>query len=366
LLSCNPHKFPAVCSILLGAGALTPLHKLCKSEQDQREASGLDPSIRPINSGCLLTKTVLSVVLDSPAAARAVERTKPHQLSLGTPRGIERLIHVARAAYSSNWLVGRNDFTNGFNSLSRQSMLDAQSAVFPEATAIFRFFYAHDAPVFLFDDENNVSTVLSMEGPRQGCSAGTFLFCAATVSPLQALQARYPDFLFLAVTDDVNILVPPPATDTPQGWQDVFIKYAQCLIELRDLSKRIGLTLNMTKCGLLLPPAAPPPTAEVRAMFPADFTFQNQGFRIAGSPVGTDAFMREFVDTKLMQCLSKLQAISSLGSLSAGHSSATDHLRDKAVEFPCSHGAPAHHRGCISQVRSTCGCSLFQSTFSVH
>jgi len=52
-------------------------------------------------------------------------------------------------------------------------------------------------------------------------------------------------------------------------------------------------------------------------MFPADFTFQNQGFRIAGSPVGTDAFMREFVDTKLMQCLSKLQAISSLGTRSA-------------------------------------------------
>ena len=119
LLANNPSFFPPICSTLLSAGALTPLNKVSHTER-QREDAALPPKLRPINSGSLLAKTVLKAVLATPAAERAAERTAPFQLSMGASRGAEKLIHICRAAYESKWLVGKNDFANGFNSMSRR------------------------------------------------------------------------------------------------------------------------------------------------------------------------------------------------------------------------------------------------------
>jgi hypothetical protein len=48
-------------------------------------------------------------------------------------------------------------------------------------------------------------------------------------------------------------------------------------------------------------------------MFPAGFEFQDKGFRIAGSPIGTDEYVCEFAEKKLAEAVDKLQAIKSLG-----------------------------------------------------
>jgi len=106
-LANNSNLFPPVCAMLLSGGALTPLHKLGASERKLREETLLPPKLRPINSGSLLSKAVLSAVLASPAGERAAERVAPFQLSLGTSRGVEKLIHVCRAAYENRFLVGK-------------------------------------------------------------------------------------------------------------------------------------------------------------------------------------------------------------------------------------------------------------------
>ena len=69
----------------------------------------------------------------------------------------------------------------------------------------------------------------------------------------------------------------------------------------------------MDKCGLLLPECAPTPNPEVRATFPALFDFRSDGFRIAGSPIGNAAFVTKFVESKLLECLKKLDAIKQVG-----------------------------------------------------
>ena len=172
-LAANPKLFPPVCAMLLSGGALTPLHKVGAAEQLTREQAQLAPKLRPINSGSLLAKTVLSAVISSPAGKRAAERVAPFQLSMGTSRGVEKLIHICRAAYENKYLVGKNDFENGFNSLSRQKMLSNHSLLFPESTDIFNFFYGIDSPVFLLDEEFNLIILWSSQGSRQGCAAGT-------------------------------------------------------------------------------------------------------------------------------------------------------------------------------------------------
>ena len=318
LLTNCPELFPSICAVLLGAGALTPLHKLSKVEQAQFAESGLEPKLRPINSGSLLSKTALSVVLQTPAARRAFDRIGPQQLSLGTPRGIERLIHTCRAAYDDGWLIGRNDYRNGFNTLSRQKMLDAHARVFPEAVSIFNLLYGVDAPVVLLDDEMKETVVWSEEGPRQGCAAGTYLFCAGIAPLVNKLQECYPEFVFLVLTDDINVLIRPPTSDVASEWQRLYTRYACFLQDLESLSRGCaGLSLNALKCGLLLPKGAPLPTNEVRNLFPSGFDFQVAGFRIAGSPVGTPAFMEEFVEERLTEAVGKLQAIKSLGPKNA-------------------------------------------------
>ena len=175
-LANSSEKFPGVCSKLISAGALTPLNKVAEEERKQRDDAALPPKLRPINSGSLLAKTVLKAVLATPAAKRTPEKTLPFQLSMGTSRGSEKLVHICRAAYESKWLVGKNDFANGFNSMSRQKMLDAHCSLFPEGTVVFNFFYGTDSPIFLFDVNDDLVTLQSSQGPRQGCAAGTHGF----------------------------------------------------------------------------------------------------------------------------------------------------------------------------------------------
>ena len=153
----------------------------------------------------MLSKAILSTVLQLPSARRAAEKARPHQLSLGCPRGIEKLIHTCRAAFEARYIIGRSDFENGFNSLSRQQMLDNHAAVYPEATGIFNFLYGVDAPVFLIDDKERITVVWSSEGPRQGCAAGTHLFGTGVIPLLNKLQSNYPEFVLLVLTDDINM-----------------------------------------------------------------------------------------------------------------------------------------------------------------
>src|SRR5690242_1149279 len=68
---------------------------------------------------------------------------------------------------------------------------------------------------------------------------------------------------------------------------------------------------------MLLPVGAPMPLPEVRALFPTGFEFQQEGLRVAGSPIGSVAFMTSFVQSKVAEAANKLSAIKSLGKQSA-------------------------------------------------
>ncbi len=85
---------------------------------------------------------------------------------------------------------------------------------------------------------------------------------------MTSLQAKHTDFEFRAVTDDIVPLAPPPPSNSFEDWQALYVRYAQCLIDIKELSFSLaGLKLNQEKCGLLLPAGALLPTPEVRALF---------------------------------------------------------------------------------------------------
>lgn len=208
----EPSLFPDPCPQLLAAGALTPLNKLCRAERRMMEYRGAPPRVRPINAGTLFAKSVLATMLSTPEAQCAAQKVKPFQLSLGTKRGTERMVHSSRAAYLGGWIVGKNDIANGFNTLARQSLLDAHSLFFPQSTKIFNAIYGVDAPVFLTSKDQGVSTLWSQQGSRQGCALGTESFCFAMDGPVRKMHRKYPEFIFKVLTDDIVVLCPPPDT----------------------------------------------------------------------------------------------------------------------------------------------------------
>ena len=157
-------------------------------------------------------------------------------MALGTKRGVELLIHTCRAAYGSGFIIGRNDYANGFNSMSRQKMLDSHATLFPEATSIFNFFYGAAAPVFLFDEGGDLLLLSSEQGSRQGCAAGTEAFCLSLHKVLVKLQELYPDYYFRVITDDIIPIIPPPATPSFEAWQDCYVRYAAFLSDLKKFS----------------------------------------------------------------------------------------------------------------------------------
>ena len=186
-------------------------------------------------------------------------------------------------------------------------MLTAHAELFPEAVDALNFFYGTSAPVFVFDAHGDLIQLASEEGSRQGCAAGTEAFCLTIHRIVSRIQKLYPDYIFRVLTDDLIPLVPPPATDSNAEWQLTYARYAKFLADLRRISREeAGLTLNIDKGGLLIPDGAPPPSASVLSLFEAGFQFRSDGFRIAGAPIGTAAFMQQFTKAKVAEATAKV------------------------------------------------------------
>ena len=80
--------------------------------------------------------------------------------------------------------------------------------------------------VFLLDEDSDLIIIQSQQGSRQGCTAGTEAFCLEIHPVMHALQVRYPEFVFRLLTDDLVPLLPPPASDSFDDWQALYIRNA--------------------------------------------------------------------------------------------------------------------------------------------
>src|SRR5687768_1086949 len=108
--------------------------------------------------------------------------------------------------------------------------IDTHAELFPEATTLFNLLYGVSSPVFVFEENGDLSEMASEEGSWQGCAAGCEAFCLTS----------------------------------PRLWP----------------SYRSGIpSKNARMGGILLPRDAPVPPAEILALFDPDFVFRFDGFR---------------------------------------------------------------------------------------
>ena len=166
--------------------------------------------IRPIAIGSTFRRVVAKCA-NAFADSKLAPVFSPRQLGVGIPSGCESAIHATRRflqSMPSNFVVAKIDFSNAFNSLRRDAMLQAVYDSIPELYSFCHLAYGHNSLL-----QFGSLPLLSQEGAQQGDPLGPLLFCL-TVHPLlsslssQLVCGFMDDFtlggLEVDVTDDVN------------------------------------------------------------------------------------------------------------------------------------------------------------------
>ena len=187
--------------------------------------------IRPIAVGYvwrrLAAKVACNHVQDASAALLA-----PRQLGFGVKGGAEAAVRAARC-YVENMKSGqlfiKIDFKNAFNTLRRDSILEAVAKHFPE---LLHFAASTiDSPS---DLQFGKFTVQSEEGAQQGDPLGPLYFCLVFKEILESLCSE----LVLGYLDDVAM------GDTASIVLSDFIS-------LEKTASRFGLEMNRSKCEVV-------------------------------------------------------------------------------------------------------------------
>ena len=156
----------------------------------------------------------------------------PKQVGFGVRGGCEGAVHAARryiAHLAPGQVILKLDFKNAFNSIRRDSILEAISLHTP---SIFRFveatYGAHS--MLRFGD----FTISSSEGVQQGDPLGPLLFCLTLHSTLSTLKSEFA----LGYLDDVTL----------GGDHEAVLEDFLCL---KSAASDIGLSLNQSKCEVI-------------------------------------------------------------------------------------------------------------------
>ena len=309
----NIHPFVGT---LLASGSVVGFHKESLQQQQQSAQSGKAPPLRAVNTGgCVFGKIILKAALASESAKQAISTLKPYQLALGSQDGIALLAHQAAACHLSGYLVGKEDVKDGFPSFDRGRLFEKMSQTSPNLDCILHLFYGVAALALCQVEGGHTETFTSENGTRIGCTLGSFGFDLAIHESLHKTAQAFPKFTIRAITDDIIPMIPPPKVKTHEHWQLLYKELASFRKTLQDnLKKDVGLALQLSKAGILLPSEAPDPDEDVLQLFPPNY-FKRDGLVIGGAPIGTDPFISSFIDNCLAEAQLKLNTIVHLPSL---------------------------------------------------
>ena len=219
--------------------------------------------IRPIAIGNTLRRLASKIAMSTVTELQK-ELFWPHQLGVGVKLGGEIACHAIREFVTKpimeDQLILKTDFSNAYNCLRRDTMLERVQKHAP--TLYCMAWQAYSSPSnLIFGDEG---TILSQSGIQQGDPMGSFLFALTTrdlmLSCKSPLNAWYLDDVVLggqlqSVKEDLNKIV--------------------------EAKKSLGLTVNFSKCELMLMDSHIDSALE----FPGIKLIQPEELTLLGAPV---------------------------------------------------------------------------------
>ena len=185
----------------------------------------------PIAVGLTLRRLV-SKVANSLLMESCVPILAPRQLGVGVKSGAEALVHAARrflGGMSAGQIFVKLDFSNAFNTLRRDSLLEAVFHCAPGLLPYASSAYGGPSILWLGD-----GTMSSAEGVQQGDPLGPLLFCLAVNGLLQPIKSEFVS----GYLDDVGM----------GGGVDTVIRE---ILRFQEASLRLGLVLNHSKCEVI-------------------------------------------------------------------------------------------------------------------
>ena len=239
------------------------------------------------------------------AAPSAPDSLPPLQLAVGVRGGAQCLGHGVSAAVRSSPTVAvlQVDWRNPYNEVRRSSVLSAVADRAPSLLPFAAWSYGGHSPLHVCGAPSGPPLLASRTGVRQGDPIGP-LFFALTLQPaLEAVQAAHPDVAVVAYADDV-FLVGAPA-DLPAAFR-----------LLVRLAGDVGLTARPEKCCAYSPAADIAPLVADLGVSAAP-----EGIVAAGTPIGTEGFVRRQVLEVAHQACARVQTLQRLPTtLQAKHS----------------------------------------------
>ena len=190
-----------------------------------------DGGIRPIAVGLTLRRLIAKM-----ANSRALETCgailAPTQLGVGVKGGAEALTHSARLYLQhmdKDRAFVKLDFTNAFNSIRRDAVLESVARHRPDLLAFVTAAYGSTSQLWMGD-----ICIDSAEGVQQGDPLGPLLFCLALDDALKGLQCEFVS----GYLDDI-------------GLGDNFPRLINHIQGLEAATQALGLSLNYSKCEVI-------------------------------------------------------------------------------------------------------------------
>lgn len=233
--------------------------------------------VRPIAVGSTLRRMVAKAACRS-LRDIAVAKLAPSQLGFGVPLGAEAAAHAARCFLTniqSNQALLKIDFSNAFNTLRRDEMLNT---VHRDLPALYPFIDScYSGQSFLRFGQ---FTLVSDEGPQQGDPLGPLLFCTTAMSLVKRIRSEFNCWYM----DD----------GTLGGDVDMLLQDLRTIIEE---GRKIGLVVNTAKCEVITDNDE---TAEkFRLVAPDIKHIKSSAAMLLGAPIGDEQSVDDILASKL-------------------------------------------------------------------
>ena len=244
--------------------------------------------VRPIAIGEALRRLAGKCLIGR-CQEEVVERLLPLQMGVGVPKATEIISHAVQAwaesARSDESLI-LVDFTNAYNSLDRQKMLEAISAEAPAFLPYANFCYGAATPL-----RGRDFLLWSEEGTQQGDCCGPIFFSVALQQLVRECCPLTVEAWSRWYLDDGTLCGQTSAVEA-------------MFVNLVQKSPHYGLKVNVSKCKQWGP--TPSHTA-LAPRVPWD-----SGVKVLGVPVGSPSFVQDYsrkVIAKLQDCFERLKLL---------------------------------------------------------